>query len=138
MDKKEHQRKRYEAMLLDWMGSGFEVPRFDTVEEAVEEAKRILTEGRYARLYSSILISEIKQDSENVYETEEVLIVEKQPETWKIVEIKPEEFEEKSLYRYNWEMYKNDIEHHKDPEEYKKKEEERFKKMFAKPKAEAQ
>ena len=39
MTKKEHQRKRYEAMLLDWMGSGFEVPRFDTVEEAVEEAK---------------------------------------------------------------------------------------------------
>ena len=139
MTKKEYLRKKYEAVLLDWMGSGFEVQRFDTLEEAVEDAKRILTEeSPYRHLYSSILISKVKQVSENVFDAEEVLIVENQPETWKIVEIKPEEFEEKSLFRYSLEMYKDEIERQKDPEGYKKKEEERFKKMLAKPKAEAQ
>ena len=133
MTKKEHLRKKYQAVLLDWMGSGFEVPVYDTLEEAVEDAKKILTEeSPYCHLYSSILISKVKNVSGHLHEEHEVLIVEKQPETWKIVEIKPEEFEKKSLFRYSLEMYKDEIERQKDPEGYKKKEAERIKKTFAK------
>ncbi len=108
---KEKLTEYYRVGLLDWMGSGFEGLRFDTLEQAIEGGRSVLTSSAYAYLYSSVLISKVKQLSDREREEEEVLILEKQPETWKIVEIEPKDFDEKSLYRYgDVDAYKKEIE----------------------------
>jgi len=100
----------YRAVLLDWILSGFEVQDFETLEEAVKHAREVLNSSAYGHLYSSVLIEFHKKLSDHECEVDEVLVVEKQPETWKIVEIEAKDFNEKSLYRYgDLKEYKQEI-----------------------------
>lgn len=102
----------YQIVLLDWILCGFEVQNFETLEEAVVEARKVLNSSAYGHLYSSVLIEFHKRISDHRFESTEILVVEKQPETWKIVEIEAKDFRKKSLYRYgDLKEYKQEIEH---------------------------
>lgn len=91
----EKPEKRYMAILLDWIESGFEVGYFDTIEEALEWGSDVLVESKYGHLYAMVPILDSEQEWKVVAQ------LEKQPLSWNILLLEGEkEIREKSLYRW--------------------------------------
>ena len=90
--------RRYKAYFTDWVGGCFEFQKFNSLKEAIKEAKRCLEGSEYGYLYAFVLIEDHEQ------ERKLVAMVEKQAIKWDIVVLKgEEEINQKSLYRGGYE-----------------------------------
>ena len=96
----EYESRRYQGRLNHWDGGSIQYFRCHTLDEAIEEGKKILSNGDYGPLYSSVPIVEcLEDDGEKI-----VAVVEKQPKTWDTVVLKgAKEIYKKSIYP--WGLY---------------------------------